>query len=53
MVQGPQINVINYKMKNKNQITISTDAKKCIWQNSISIHDKISQQSGFKGNIRT
>ena len=30
----------------QNHMTVSTDVKKSIWQNSIFIHDKNSHQSG-------
>ena len=47
------IKVIHHinKRKDKNHMIISIDAEKSIWQNSISIHDKNSYQSGYRGNI--
>ena len=36
-------------MKDKNYMTISIDAERGIWQNSIS-HKK-AQQSGYRGNV--
>ena len=38
------------KMKNKNHMIISIDAKKAFDPNSTSFHDKNSQQSGYTGN---
>ena len=47
------INVIYHinKMKDKNHMIISMDAKKSIWQNSTLIRNKNSQHSWYRGNI--
>lgn len=38
-------------MKGKIYMIISIDAEKAVWQNSTSVYDKNSQQSGYRGNI--
>ena len=50
MVQHPQISVIHHsnKLKNKNHLIISADAKKA--SDKIQNYDKNSQQSGYRGN---
>ena len=47
------INVIHHinKLKNKNYMIISIDAKKSFWQDSTTIYDKNFQQNGYRGSI--
>lgn len=42
---------IPYKMKDNNNMIISTEAEKAFEKNSLSFHDKNSQQIKYRRNI--
>lgn len=45
------VNVITLTLEEENHIIISVGAKNSTWQNSTSVYDKYSQQSGYRGNV--